>query len=156
GAARKGVLIKGGAHLERISRLRAIAFDKTGTLTLGKPEVVDVVALNGGRASAGGGLAPSLAQPPTPPIPPRMLDHATTGKIDATAADGVTSLSGRGTEGSVGGRRVLLGSHRLFEERQLCSPALHDHVDALNASGRTAVLVAHDEQPIGIIAVADR
>jgi Cd2+/Zn2+-exporting ATPase len=68
----------------------------------------------------------------------------------------VTALSGRGTEGSVDGRRVLLGNHRLFEERRLCSPALHDRVDAMNASGRTAVLVARDEQPIGIIAVADR
>src|SRR5207253_2378188 len=59
GAARKGVLIKGGAHLERISRVRCVAFDKTGTLTRGRPEVVDVVALNGGRVSAIVGLAAS-------------------------------------------------------------------------------------------------
>jgi len=156
GAARKGVLIKGGAHLERISRVRCIAFDKTGTLTRGKPEVVDVVALNGGRASAVVGLAASVEQRSTHPIAQAIVDHAITENISSAAADGVTSLSGRGTEGSVDGRRVLLGSHRLFEERQLCSPALHDRVDAVNASGRTAVLVAHDEQPIGIIAVADR
>jgi Cd2+/Zn2+-exporting ATPase len=156
GAARKGVLIKGGAHLERISRVRCIAFDKTGTLTRGKPEVVDVVALNGGRTSAVVGLAASVEQRSTHPIAQAIVDHAITENISSAAADGVTSLSGRGTEGSVDGRRVLLGSHRLFEERQLCSPALHDRVDAVNASGRTAVLVAHDEQPIGIIAVADR
>ena len=156
GAARKGVLIKGGAHLERLSRVRCIAFDKTGTLTRGKPEVVDVVALNGGRTSAVVGLAASIEQRSTHPIAQAIVDHAMTENISSAAADGVTSLSGRGTEGSVDGRRVLLGSHRLFEERQLCSPALHDRVDAVNASGRTAVLVAHDEQPIGIIAVADR
>jgi Zn2+/Cd2+-exporting ATPase len=156
GAARKGVLIKGGAHLERLSRVRCIAFDKTGTLTRGKPEVVDVVALDGGRASAVVGLAASVEQRSTHPIAQAIVDHATTENISSAAADGVTSLSGRGTEGSVDGRRVLLGNHRLFEERQLCSPALHDRVDAVNASGRTAVLVAHDEQPIGIIAVADR
>jgi len=156
GAARKGVLIKGGAHLERISRVRCIAFDKTGTLTRGRPEVVDVVALDGGRTSTVVGLAASVEQRSTHPIAQAIVDHAITENISSVAADGVTSLSGRGTEGSVAGRRVLLGSHRLFEERQLCSPALHDRVDAVNAAGRTAVLVARDEQPIGIIAVADR
>jgi Zn2+/Cd2+-exporting ATPase len=156
GAARKGVLIKGGAHLERISRVRCIAFDKTGTLTRGKPEVVDVVALNGGRTAAVVGLAAAVEQRSTHPIAQAIVSHANTRNIPCAAADAVTSLSGRGTEGSVNGRRVLLGSHRLFEERQLCSPALHERVDAVNASGRTAVLVAHDEQPIGIIAVADR
>jgi Cd2+/Zn2+-exporting ATPase len=156
GAARKGVLIKGGAHLERISRVRCVAFDKTGTLTRGKPEVVDVVALNGGRTSAVVGLAASLERRSTHPIAQAIVDHADTSNIVSRAADGVTSLSGRGTEGSVDGRRVLLGSHRLFEERRLCSPAIHDRVDAMNASGRTAVLVAHDEQAIGIIAVADK
>jgi Cd2+/Zn2+-exporting ATPase len=156
GAAKKGVLIKGGAHLERISRVRCIAFDKTGTLTRGKPEVVDVVALNGGRTSAVVGLAASVERRSTHPIAQAIVDHAHTSNISSAAADGVRSLSGRGTEGSVDGRRVLLGSHRLFEERRLCSPAIHDRVDAMNASGRTAVLVAHDEEPIGIIAVADR
>jgi Cd2+/Zn2+-exporting ATPase len=156
GAAKKGVLIKGGAHLERISRLRCIAFDKTGTLTRGKPEVVDVVALNGGRTSAVVGLAASVGQRSTHPIAQAIVDHAVTSNIAAVAADAVSALSGRGAEGSVDGRRVLLGNHRLFEERQLCSPAIHDRVDAMNASGRTAVLVARDEQPIGIIAVADR
>jgi Zn2+/Cd2+-exporting ATPase len=156
GAAKKGVLIKGGAHLERISRLRCIAFDKTGTLTRGKPEVVDVVALNGGRTASVVGLAASVEQRSSHPIAQAIVDHAHTANISSVAADGVTALSGRGTEGSVDGRRVLLGNHRLFEERRLCSPALHDRVDAMNASGRTAVLVARDEQPIGIIAVADR
>ena len=156
GAARKGVLIKGGAHLERISRVRCVAFDKTGTLTRGRPEVVDVVALNGERASAVVGLAASVEQRSTHPIAQAIVDHAAASNIQSAAADGVVSLSGRGTEGSVGGRRILLGNHRLFEERQLCSPPLHERVAEMNATGRTAVLVAHDEQPIGIIAVADR
>jgi len=156
GAARKGVLIKGGAHLERISRVRCVAFDKTGTLTRGRPEVVDVVALNGEGASAVVGLAASVEQRSTHPIAQAIVDHAAASNIRSAAADGVVSLSGRGTEGSVGGRRILLGNHRLFEERQLCSPPLHERVAEMNATGRTAVLVAHDEQPIGIIAVADR
>jgi len=72
------------------------------------------------------------------------------------AAEHVSALAGRGTEGSVDGRRVLLGSHRLFEERRLCSPALHERLAGMDTTGRTSVVVALDDRPVGIIAVADR
>ena len=87
GAARKGVLIKGGAHLERISRVRCVAFDKTGTLTRGRPEVVDVVALNGGRVSAIVGLAASVEQRSTHPIAQAIVDHAAASNIQSAATD---------------------------------------------------------------------
>jgi Zn2+/Cd2+-exporting ATPase len=51
---------------------------------------------------------------------------------------------------------VVVGNHQLFEERQLCSPALHEGLDRLSAAGRTAVIVARGDQPLGVIAVADR
>ena len=156
GAARKGVLIKGGVHLERASRVRCVAFDKTGTLTRGLPSVVDVVALNGVGAASIVGLAASVEQRSAHPIAQAILDYAASEGIAASPADGVSALAGRGAEGRVGGDRVLLGNHRLFEERQLCSAVIHDHVTALDAGGRTAVLVAHNDRPIGIIAVADR
>ena len=156
GAARKGVLIKGGAHLERLSRVRCIAFDKTGTLTRGKPEVVDVVALNGGRTSAVVGLAASIEQRSTHPIAQAILDHASSAGIAAPAADDVTVIAGRGARGQVGDRQVLIGNHRLFEEQRLCSADIHDRIAAIDAAGLTAVLVARDREPVGIIAVADR
>jgi Cd2+/Zn2+-exporting ATPase len=68
----------------------------------------------------------------------------------------VSALAGRGAEGRVDGAQVLLGSHTLFEERQLCSPLLHAHVEELGSLGRTPVIVALDDEPIGLIAVADR
>jgi len=156
GAARKGVLIKGGAHLEKISQIRCVAFDKTGTLTRGVPEVVDVVALNGLGASAVVGYAASVEQRSTHPIARAIRDHAAAARIVARPADEVASLSGRGAEGSLDGARIVLGNHRLFEERQLCSPAIHDRLAAVSAAGRTAVLIARNDDPIGIIAVADR
>jgi Cd2+/Zn2+-exporting ATPase len=156
GAARKGVLIKGGMHLENTSKVRCVAFDKTGTLTRGTPEVVDVVSLNGAGAASIVALAASVEHRSTHPIAQAILDHASAAGIAAVPADDVSALAGRGAEGRVGGHRVLLGSHRLFEERRLCSPAIHDRLAAMDASGRTVVLVARDEQPIGIIAVADR
>jgi Zn2+/Cd2+-exporting ATPase len=156
GAARKGVLIKGGAHLERTSRVRCVAFDKTGTLTHGAPAVVDVVPLDGASPASILSLAASVEQRSTHPIAHAIVQHAVSSQVTAAPADGVSSLSGRGAEGRVDGVRVLLGNHRLFEERHLCTTAIHDRLDELSAAGRTAVLVARDDRPIGIIALADR
>src|SRR5262245_5831500 len=156
GAARKGVLIKGGAYLERASRVRCVAFDKTGTLTRGAPEVVDVVALDGIGSAAVVRLAAAVEQRSEHPIAHAIREHATAARIAALPADAVTALAVRGAEGRGDGSRVVLGSHRRFEERRLCSPAIHDRLAAISAAGRTAVLVARDEQPIGFIVVSDR
>ena len=76
--------------------------------------------------------------------------------VRADAGVNVTALTGLGAEGRVSGTEVILGNHRLFEERQLCSPAVHERLDDISAHGRTPVLLARDGVPIGIIAVADR
>jgi Cd2+/Zn2+-exporting ATPase len=156
GAARKGVLIKGGAHLERTSRVRCVAFDKTGTLTCGTPAVVEVIALDGATAASVVALAASVEQRSTHPIAQAILDHAAAAGIASVPADAASALPGKGAEGRVAGAHVLLGNHRLFEEQGLCSPAFHDRLADLEAMGRTAVLVARDNQTVGIIAVADR
>ncbi len=156
GAARKGVLIKGGMHLERTSGVHCVAFDKTGTLTRGVPEVVDVVALNGAGVSSIVGLAAAVERRSTHPIAQAILRHAASMDIVAEPAEDVAALPGRGAEGRVNGHRVVLGNHRLFEERQLCSRSIHDRLGEMSASGRTPVLVVRDDRPIGIISVADR
>ena len=156
GAARKGVLIKGGAHLERTSGVRCVAFDKTGTLTRGRPEVVDVVSLNGAGVPSILSLAASVERRSTHPIAHAILAHAEASRISSPPADDVAAMSGLGTEGRVDGSHIVLGNHRLFEERGLCTPALHERMSSASASGGTAVLVARDQQPIGIIMIADR
>src|SRR5207237_3260591 len=85
-----------------------------------------------------------------------ILDHAAECRIEISPADRVVSLSGRGAEGWVDGARILLGNHRLFEERQLCSPVIHGRLAELSARACTLVLVARDHGAVGIIAVADR
>jgi Cd2+/Zn2+-exporting ATPase len=155
-AARKGVLIKGGAHLERTGRVRCVAFDKTGTLTHGTPEVVDVLTLDGFGTSGVVSLAASVEQRSEHPIARAIIRHAVQARIQTAPAEQVLSLAGRGAEGRVNGSRVLLGNHRLFEERQLCSRAIHDRLAEISARGRTPVLVARDGTPVGIISIADR
>jgi Zn2+/Cd2+-exporting ATPase len=156
GAARKGVLIKGGAHLERTSGVRCVAFDKTGTLTRGTPEVIAVEPMNGAGIPSILALAASVERRSTHPIAHAILAHAAARDVVAAPAVDVAAVAGRGAEGLVGGARVLLGNHRLFEERGLCSAALHERVLASSAAGGTVVLVARDEEPIGIITIADR
>jgi Cd2+/Zn2+-exporting ATPase len=156
GAAKKGVLIKGGAHLERTSGVRCVAFDKTGTLTRGTPEVVDVMAFEGMPARVIVALAASIERRSEHPIGQAILQYAASAGIVALPGDDVRALAGRGAEGHLGGASVLIGNHRLFEERGLCSPALDRRLDDLSAAGRTAVLVAQDDRVVGLIAVADQ
>jgi len=156
GAARRGVLIKGGMHLERTARVRCIAFDKTGTLTRGTPEVVALTALAGVAPDAVIAMAASVERRSEHPIAQAILQYAVSSGVDAPPGAGVLSLAGRGAEGLVGSSRVVVGNHRLFEERRFCSPDLHVHLSAISDSGRTAVLVAKDGQAVGVIAVADR
>ncbi len=156
GAARKGVLIKGGVHLEKTGAIRCVAFDKTGTLTHGVPDVVDVIALNGTTPHAIVALAASIEQRSLHPIAQAIVRHAAAARIVSAPGEQVASLSGLGAEGVVDGAAVVIGNHRLFEERRLCSAPVHAQVEDVNARGRTAVLVARNGEAIGVIAVADR
>jgi Cd2+/Zn2+-exporting ATPase len=156
GAARRGVLIKGGAHLERAGRVRCVAFDKTGTLTHGSPEVVDVVGLNGLSAASVVALAAPIEQRSEHPIARAIVRYAAATNVRLEPAAGVSSLAGLGAEGEVEGAHILIGNPRLFEERRLCSPGVRGQLDDLSSRGLTPVLVARNDEPVGIIAVSDR
>jgi Cd2+/Zn2+-exporting ATPase len=143
-------------YLERTGHVRCVAFDKTGTLTKGTPHVVDVVALNGAAPAAIIALAAAIERRSEHPIGHAILQYAADAGIVAVAGDDVRSLEGRGAEGRVDGAQVLLGNHRLFEERRLCSSLLHDQLELVRAAGRTAVLVARDDEAVGVILVADQ
>ena len=156
GAARKGVLIKGGAHLERASRIRCVAFDKTGTLTRGHPEVLDVIAVNGVPTATVLALAAAVEARSEHPIGQAIVRYASGSVGSGQAGREVQALTGQGVEGLVEASRVLIGSHRLFEQRRLCSPDLHGRLREVENQGRTPVLVARDGEAIGFIAVADR
>lgn len=154
-AAREGVLIKGGVHLERTGAVRCVAFDKTGTLTRGVPRVVDVIPLRGTESDEILRIAAALEARSEHPIAQAILKYAVGSGVPLQSSVGSRSLPGLGAEGRVDGRRALVGNHRLFENHGLCTPEIHEGLDRLAASGQTAVLVAAEDRPLGIIGVAD-
>jgi Zn2+/Cd2+-exporting ATPase len=154
-AARKGVLIKGGARLEKLAAIRCVAFDKTGTLTTGQLRVTDVIGVDGVSGREILAAAASLEKRSEHPIGRAIVQHALSDGIAITAAVGFQSLPGRGAQAQIGNAHVLVGSHRLFEERQLCSPEMHSATEALAYQGRSTVMVAANGEPVGVIGVAD-
>jgi Cd2+/Zn2+-exporting ATPase len=154
-AARKGVLIKGGARLEQLAAVRCIAFDKTGTLTHGRLRVVGVASTNGLPAPEVLRLAASLESRSEHPIGRAIVGHAIDERLVVAGAEGFQALPGLGAEGQVGLDRVIVGNHRLFEERGLCSARAHEQLEAMTASGCSTVMVARGAETVGLIGVAD-
>jgi Cd2+/Zn2+-exporting ATPase len=155
-AARKGVLIKGGARLEGLAGVRCIAFDKTGTLTRGRFEVTDVVPLDGASPARILSLAAALEARSEHPIGRAILERAESDAVGFPQVTAFQSLPGRGAEGAVTGHRVVVGSHRLFEERRMCSPQAESALDSLATAGRTTVMVGVNGAAVGVIGVADQ
>lgn len=155
GAARRGVLVKGGVHLERAAGVRCVAFDKTGTLTRGAPEVVDVVPFGVSRHELLS-VAAAIERRSEHPIARTIVAYALAAGVPQRAAEDVHSLPGRGAEGTLDHVPVLAGNHRFVEERGLCTPQGHEEVNRVAAAGQTPVLVARQGSLMGLIAVSDR
>ena len=154
-AARRGVLIKGGAHLERTGAVRCVAFDKTGTLTRGVLRVVDVMPLDGVEAAEVLRVAAAVEARSEHPIARAIVQYAERSGVVPAPGGYARALPGMGAEGEVDGRGALVGNHRLFEDRGLCTPEIHARLDRLADSGQTAVMVAAHGRPLGLIGVAD-
>ena len=161
-AARRGVLIKGGAHLEALGTVRAFAFDKTGTLTQGKPVVTQYRSAECATGSpacpdcdAVLALAAAVETRAAHPLARAVVSAANAHHLGYQPAEAVEMLPGAGVRGVVDGSVVTLGSHRLFEDAfphpsQLCAWA-HE----AEAAGETTMLIAQGEQVRGFVALAD-
>jgi Cd2+/Zn2+-exporting ATPase len=154
-AARAGVLIKGGATLERLATVRSVAFDKTGTLTHGHITVTDVLGLDGSSADSVLGIAAALEARSEHPIGRAIVHRARIAGLDVAPGAAFRALPGLGAEATVAEMPAIVGSHRLFEDRQLCTPALHACIDEVESRGGTPVLVGHDGMPLGVIGLSD-
>ena len=155
GAARNGVLIKGGRHLETLGHVRCMAFDKTGTLTRGAPEVVGIEAFEGESIREVLRVAAALECRSDHPLARAILLRASHDGVAIAPAAGHRALPGLGVSAILNGEPVLIGSHRLFAERGMSSPAIDARVEMLSTDGQTAVLVARSGRTIGVVSTAD-
>ncbi len=154
-AGKTGVLVKGGAHLEELGRVRVVAFDKTGTLTEGKPIVTDVVGLNGHDEERVLLVAAALERLSEHPLGEAIVRHADDMDLNLPEVTGFTAIPGAGVSGQIDGTTAYVGSPRLCEELGV-SDATSEHAHRLQAQGRTVVCVTTDEGPLGLIALGDR
>jgi Cd2+/Zn2+-exporting ATPase len=155
-AARHGVLIKGGVHLERLASVRCLAFDKTGTLTHNRVTVTDVVGVDGVSAAGVLSIAAALESRSEHPIGRAIVDRARDAGLVIAPGLAFRALPGLGAEAVVAAAPAIIGSHRLFEERRLCTPSLHERIDEVEERGATPVLVSHGGAALGVIGLADR
>jgi Cd2+/Zn2+-exporting ATPase len=153
-AARSGVLMKGGAHIEALGKVAAIAFDKTGTLTVGKPKLVDVrtgegVTVEQLLATCAGAEALSAH-----PLAKAIVDGARERGIAPEPAADMQAVHGKGLRATVGGEAVEIGNAALFGGDGL--PAgIASAVDDLQKAGQTTMIVRRAGRFLGVIGVAD-
>lgn len=155
GAAKQGVLVKGGTHLETPARLKAIAMDKTGTLTKGQPQVVEIVPFGGRSEEDLLALAAALEARSAHPIARAILAKAAEFKIAAEPAEAVQAIIGRGVTGQVAGREMWLGSQRYIGEQGITSDIVLKRAEELSSAGRSIVAVGEGHEVWGLVAVAD-
>jgi Zn2+/Cd2+-exporting ATPase len=152
GAARRGILIKGGVHLEQARRLTIVALDKTGTLTHGKPGLTDLVAIGTTTNDEALRLAASLDTFSQHPVAHAIVS-AWTGPLDSV--HNFEAISGRGVSGTINNVKYLLGNHRLAQETGICNPDLETILQAFENDAKTAVVLMTTQRPLAVLAVAD-
>ncbi len=156
--ARRGVLFKGGVHLEELSRVRVIAFDKTGTLTFGKPVVTDLVPMTGVSEYELLATIARAEQPSEHPIARAILRAAEEQSIDVVPPEQFSAVTGMGVRATWDEIETLVGSPRLFEASGIAVPTeLLAQADALMKQGRGSVLLVwRGGRWLGLVAVMDR
>jgi len=150
GAARRGILIKGGSHLETAARVDVVCLDKTGTLTVGRPGLTDIVTPEGAGLFPGSGLSPAAARrlglcaaveaKSEHPLARAILAAAKSAGLSLPAVTDFQSTAGKGAEASVEGERFVVGSGRYFAELQAGGmDGFQAQVAVLQGKGKTCI-----------------
>ncbi len=153
--ATAGVLIKNAEALERFEKVDTLIVDKTGTLTEGKPRVVAVAPAAGFDEATVLSMGASLERSSEHPLAAAVVASAKDHGVALQEVTNFASLTGKGVTGVVSGRRVAVGNVKLLSELGVATAELESRAEALRRDGATAMFVAVDDRPAGVIAVAD-
>ena len=154
-AARQGVLIKGGAHLEELSRVRTVAFDKTGTLTKGQPEVKNIEVTSSISEDQLIAMVASVEKHSQHPLARSILNEAFKRNIHVTTAEQFQSVTGKGAYGMVNGEKILVGSSSWIAKLVPIGNELQQIIDSWANEGHSIIVAANEGEIIGIISVSD-
>jgi len=154
-AASRGVLIKGGIHLENLGKVRAVALDKTGTLTLGKPRVVDVISLNQRSKNELLTIAAAIESRSEHPLAAAIVEKACEEGLPSLEVLDFRSIPGKGAIAKINGHEYAVGSHRFFDEMKFCTPQAEQVIESLEKQGQQVVVVGCEHGITGIITMAD-
>ncbi len=153
--ATAGVLIKNAEALERMEKIDTLVVDKTGTLTEGRPRVIAVIAAPGFEENAVLAQAAALERSSEHPLAAAIMAAAKERGLELPVVEGFESVTGKGVTGRTGGRAIAVGNSKLLEGLGASADALDAEATRLRGDGATAMFVAIDGQPAGVIAVAD-
>jgi Cd2+/Zn2+-exporting ATPase len=160
-AARLGLLVKGGVHLENGRLVKVVALDKTGTLTHGRPVVTDVISLVERSSDALLQLAASVDAHSEHPIAVAITSAwQTPSDVNAVhrsllPVTSFESITGRGAKAVIEGQLYHVGNHRLCEELGVCGLHVEEVLRRLEGEGKTAVILSTESAPLCVIGVAD-
>ena len=156
-AARWGILIKGGRHVETVASMRAIAFDKTGTLTEGKPVVTDVISLDSVDREHMLHIVAALEHRSEHPVASAVMKEVartSTDHVDLSVED-FAALPGLGVTGRIAGEEYFLGNSQLCETRGLFHEETSQILKGFERDGKTAIILGNSRKPLGVIAMQD-
>ncbi len=153
--AQEGVLIKNAEALERLEKVDTLVVDKTGTLTEGKPKVVAVIPADGFDETQVLTIAASVERGSEHPLAAAIAKAAAERQLELAPVRGFDSPVGKGVIGMVGGKRIALGSPAFLTELSIDTAPLHDAAEAQRRDGATAIFLAVNGKPAGVLAIAD-
>ncbi|WP_245297365.1 heavy metal translocating P-type ATPase [Rhizobium oryziradicis] len=152
--ARRGLLLKGGAVLERLGKINTVCFDKTGTLTEGKPVVTDVVAFSTDTAKVLR-LSAALEAGSNHPLAKAILDKAAREGLSVSQASEAKAVGGKGVLGTFEGMSLFLGSPNAAEEQAGLDDGQRSTISRLHADGKTVSVLVIDGVVAGALAMRD-